>query len=187
MTANDFNLSEFLPYKLSVLTSRITKMLSTIYGKGHGLSTPEWRVLVHVARCEKMSVREIHDSVYLEKPSVSRAVAKLEKAGLLAKATCVADHRLVEIQVTDAGLDAYHSIVPEALSFEAALLSAFSAAEREQLNDLMERLHDVLDRHPNATRRPQMNNADVTEMSNTATAPRFETTETQDNIKEQHD
>lgn len=156
MTSNDFNLSEFLPYKLSVLTSRIIKMLSKVYGEEYGLSTPEWRVLVHVARREKMSVREIHESVYLEKPSVSRAVAKLEKAGLLEKSTCDADHRLIEIELTDSGHELFHGIVPEALAFEAALLSAFSDAEREQLDALMERLHDVLDLHPDATRRPQM-------------------------------
>ena len=158
MTSNDFTLSEFLPYKLSVLSTRVSKMLSKVYGEEHGLSMPEWRVLVHVAQREKMSVREIHDSVYLEKPSVSRAVAKLEKAGLLAKSICDKDHRLVEIEVTDAGLELFHSIVPEALSFEAALVSAFSDEERDQLNNLMERLHDVLDLHPNATRRPQMDN-----------------------------
>jgi len=157
MTTDDFNLSDFLPYKLSVLTSRITKTLSKIYGEEHGLSTPEWRVLVHVARSEKMSVREIHDSVYLDKPSVSRAVAKLEKAGLLKKSISDSDHRLVEIELTGAGLDVFNGIVPEALSFEAAILSAFSPAEQDQLNALMERLHDVLDMQPNATRRPQMN------------------------------
>ena len=65
MTSDNFNLSEFLPYKLSVLSSRTTKMLSKVYGEKYGLSTPEWLWLVHVARREKMSVREIHDSVYL--------------------------------------------------------------------------------------------------------------------------
>ncbi|MBJ6373470.1 MarR family transcriptional regulator [Sedimentitalea sp. CAU 1593] len=158
MTSDNFNLSEFLPYKLSVLSSRTTKMLSKVYGEKYGLSTPEWRVLVHVARREKMSVREIHDSVYLEKPAVSRAVAKLEKAGLLRKTTCDKDHRLVEIELTEGGLYVFNGIVPEALSFEAAILSAFSPEERDQLHDLMERLHDVLDRLPDATRRPQMDN-----------------------------
>lgn len=163
MASGDFNLTEFLPYKLSVLTSRLTKMLSRVYGEKYGLSTPEWRVLVHVARREKMSVREIHDHVYLEKPSVSRAVSKLEKAGLLAKTTSEADHRLVEIEITDAGLDVFNGIVPDALSFEELLLSAFSHAEREQLHSLMERLHDVLDKHPRATRRPQMDTEGIAE------------------------
>lgn len=159
MTSDNFNLSEFLPYKLSVLSSRTTKMLSKVYGEKYGLSTPEWRVLVHVARREKMSVREIHDSVYLEKPAVSRAVAKLEKSGFLQKTTCEADHRLVEIELTAAGLDLFNQIVPEALSFEAAVLSAFSPEELDQMQVLMERLHDVLDMLPDATRRPQMDEA----------------------------
>lgn len=158
MTANDFNLSEFLPYKLSVLSSRISKMLSKVYSAEYGLSVPEWRVLVHVARREKMSVREIHDSVYLDKPSVSRAVAKLEQAGFLAKSTCDTDHRLVEIEITQAGLEVFGGIVPEALSFQEKLLGAFSDAERDQLDALMERLHDVLDTQPDAARRPLVDN-----------------------------
>ncbi|WP_299150916.1 MarR family winged helix-turn-helix transcriptional regulator [uncultured Tateyamaria sp.] len=129
-----------------MLSSRVTKMLSKVYSEEYGFSTPEWRVLVHVARREKMSVREIHDSVYLEKPSVSRAVAKLEQAGLLAKSTCDADHRLVEIEITDAGLKVFNAIVPDALSFEAALLEAFTLKERQDLHHLLLRLQDALDR-----------------------------------------
>ncbi|WP_425038695.1 MarR family winged helix-turn-helix transcriptional regulator [Primorskyibacter sp. S187A] len=159
MMSDNFNLSDFLPYKLSVLSSRTTKMLSKVYCEKYGLSTPEWRVLVHVARREKMSVREIHDSVYLEKPAVSRAVAKLEKSGFLRKTTCEADHRLVEIELTAAGLDLFNRIVPEALSFETAILSAFTPEELDQMHVLMERLHDVLDSLPDATRRPQMDEA----------------------------
>ena len=131
-------------------------MLSKVYSEKYGLSTPEWRVLVHVARREKMSVREIHDSVYLEKPSVSRAVAKLEKAGLLAKSTCDADHRLVEIEITEAGLEVFNGIAPAAMAFQDALIGAFSQEEQAQLRNLMERLHDVLDSYPDATRRPHM-------------------------------
>ncbi len=176
MTSDTFILSEFLPYNLSVLSTRSTKMLSKVYGEKYGLSTPEWRVLAHVARREKMSVREIHDSVYLEKPSVSRAVAKLEKAGLLAKTTCDTDHRLVEIELTDAGQKVFAGIVPEALSFEAALTNALSAEERDQLRSLMERLHDALDQHPNATRRPRMDTGgDKTPPAGTGAPAKHET------------
>ncbi|MEX3314089.1 MarR family winged helix-turn-helix transcriptional regulator [Sulfitobacter sp. PS-8MA] len=145
MASNDFNLSDFLPYRLSVLAARMSKELSKVYGEPYGLSTPEWRVLTHVAHREKMSVREIRVSVSLDKPSVSRAVAKLEKAGLLAKSTCARDHRLLEIEVTEKGLEVFHRIAPEALAFEEAVLNAFSAQEREQLDALLTRLQDVLD------------------------------------------
>jgi DNA-binding MarR family transcriptional regulator len=144
MASDDFSLSVFLPYRLSVLAAQMSKKLSKVYGDPYGLSTPEWRVLAHVAHREKMSVREIHDSVSLDKPSVSRAVSKLEKADLLAKSTSDRDHRLVEIEVTDRGLEVFQQIVPEALAFEAAVLEAFSAQERLQLDDLLARLQGVL-------------------------------------------
>ena len=143
MASDDFSLSDFLPYRLSVLAAQMSKKLSKVYGEPYGLSTPEWRVLAHVAHREKMSVREIHDSVSLDKPSVSRAVSKLEKADLLAKSTSDRDHRLVEM--TDRGLEVFQQIVPEALAFEAAVLEAFSAQERLQLDDLLARLQGVLD------------------------------------------
>ncbi len=145
MASDDFNLSDFLPYRLSVLAARMSKKLSKVYGDTYGLSTPEWRVLAHVAHREKMSVREIRDSVSLDKPSVSRAVSKLEKADLLAKSTCTRDHRLVEIEVTEKGLEVFHQIAPEALAFEAAVLNSFSAKERQQLDDLLTRLQAVVD------------------------------------------
>ncbi|MEP2952638.1 MAG: MarR family winged helix-turn-helix transcriptional regulator [Sulfitobacter sp.] len=123
----------------------MSKKLSKVYGDPYGLSTPEWRVLAHVVHCEKMSVREIHDSVSLDKPSVSRAVSKLEKASLLAKSTSDRDHRLVEIEVTDKGLEVFQQIVPEALAFETVVLKTFNAEDRQQLDDLLTRLQGVLD------------------------------------------
>jgi len=153
MISRDFNLDDFLPYQVSVLSARMNRLLSKVYAEQHGLSMPEWRVLVHVARREKMSVRDIHKCVNLEKPAVSRAVAKLEKTGLLEKMTSKLDHRLVDIQLTEAGFEILNDITPKALVFEDALFSAFSDVERRQLDTLIERLHDELDKHPDATPR----------------------------------
>lgn len=153
MPAPDFNLSDFLPYRLAVLTARVSKLLASIYEERFGLTMPEWRVMVHVARSEKVSIREIHNCVNLEKPSVSRAVAKLEEAGLLAKATSARDQRLVEIVLTPAGQKVLEALIPEALAVEARLLGALSEGEREQFSELMERLHRELDLNPDAPKR----------------------------------
>jgi len=150
MSSRDFTLDDFLPYQVSVLSARINRLLSKVYEDQHGLSMPEWRVLVHVARREKMSVRDIHKCVNLEKPAVSRAVAKLEATGLLEKTTSKLDHRLVDIQLTEAGLEVLNDITPKALVFEDGLLGAFSEADKSQLDALIERLHGELDKHPDA-------------------------------------
>jgi hypothetical protein len=52
MSAQDFNLSAFLPYRLAVLSERASRRLSVVYEKTHGLSVAEWRVLVHLMRSE---------------------------------------------------------------------------------------------------------------------------------------
>ena len=153
---NSFDLSAFLPYRLAVLSERISRRLAQEYGRSHGISLPEWRVLVHVSQCEKVSIREIHNCVNLEKPRVSRAVSKLVSNGLLDKTTNPHDQRLVEIELTDEGLQVLQKIIPDALSFEANLLGSFSESDVTQLFELMERLHAELDNHANAPKRSRL-------------------------------
>ncbi|MDV7143642.1 MarR family winged helix-turn-helix transcriptional regulator [Tropicimonas sp. TH_r6] len=161
MASDVFNLSEFLPYRLAVLSERISKRISLVYGEKYGLSLPEWRVIVHLSRCHRVSVREIHNCVNLEKPRVSRAVSRLEAAGLVVKEAGAEDHRLVEISLTKAGWKVLDGIVPEALAVEARLLGRLSEAEQETLVALMERLHGELDEDPKAVPRSRMDLAQV--------------------------
>ncbi len=85
MTPDDFHLSSFLPYRLAVMSERVSRRLSVEYGRSHGLVVAEWRVLVHLLRCGAVSVRDIHNCVNLEKPRVSRAVSRLEMEGVGSK------------------------------------------------------------------------------------------------------
>lgn len=165
MTIDAFSLSDFLPYRLAVLSARVSKLLSTVYEEQFDLSTAEWRVIVHVARCRKVSVREIHNCVNLEKPRVSRAVAKLRKSGLVEKTTSRQDQRLVEISLTAAGSHVLNEIIPEALATEAALLRAFSPEEILSFVTMMERLHTELDNTPGAPGRSRLDQAVVSKQT----------------------
>ena len=151
-----FNLSSFLPYRLAVLSQRISHRLSLEYERTHGLSVPEWRVLVHLSRCKEVSVREIHNCVNLEKPAVSRAVTKLEAAGLVRKAPDKNDSRLVRISLTKDGKSALTDILPSATAMEAQLLNALSDEELASFSSAVEKLHAVLDADPQAKRRSRM-------------------------------
>ncbi|GGE57171.1 MarR family winged helix-turn-helix transcriptional regulator [Actibacterium pelagium] len=156
MKSNDFNLSHFLPYRLAVLSERVSKRLSSEYSEQFGLTTPEWRVMAHLSRSEKVSVREIHTNANLEKPRVSRAVAKLEKAGLVTKSVNEGDHRLIEVSLTPEGWKVLNQFLPNALELENSLLGTFSSEEVDQFYDMIERLHAVLDEDPKAAPRPKM-------------------------------
>ena len=152
----EFDLSAFLPYRLAVLSERASRRLAVEYEKSHGLAVAEWRVLAHLSRAEAVSVRDIHDRVNLEKPRVSRAVARLEADGLVSKAPGRGDGRLVAISLTKRGRAVLIDILPAARAVERALVDAVSPAEMETFLFVMERMHGALDHDPRAKPRPRI-------------------------------
>ena len=152
----DFHLSAFLPYRLAVLSERVSRRLSVVYDRSHGLNVAEWRVLVHLSRCGAVSVRDIHDCVNLEKPRVSRAVGRLERDGLVTKTGTDDDGRLVAISLTAAGQAVLADILPRARSFEQTLRDAVSPDDLETFFRVMERWHATLDADPAAKPRARM-------------------------------
>jgi DNA-binding MarR family transcriptional regulator len=160
MSRDEFDLSAFLPYRLAVLSERVSRRLSVEYERTHGLSVAEWRVLVHLRRCKEVSVREIHNCVNLEKPRVSRAVARLESVGLVKKMPSEGDGRLVVISLTEEGHAALADILPAAKQVQARLIDGVGRAEIEGFCAVMEKLHAVLDADPQARPRSRMDLTD---------------------------
>lgn len=154
--ADDFHLSSFLPYRLAVLSERVSRRLSVEYGRTHGLAVAEWRVLVHLLRVGSASVRDIRTYVNLDKPRVSRAVSRLEAEGLVSKAPGDSDARLVKIALTQAGHDALSGILPAAKTVERKLLAVASPDELATFFHVMEKMHSVLDKDPEARPRSEM-------------------------------
>ncbi|HMO71194.1 MAG TPA: MarR family winged helix-turn-helix transcriptional regulator, partial [Paracoccaceae bacterium] len=100
----------------------------------------------HLARSGSVSVRDIHARAALEKPRVSRAVARLEAAGLVAKAAGAGDGRLVAISLTGKGARVLAEILPSALAVEERLRAAVGPDDMAALLRAMDRFHAALDR-----------------------------------------
>jgi DNA-binding MarR family transcriptional regulator len=156
MASSAFELAEFLPYRIAVLSERISRRLSLIYGAEAGITVAEWRVMVHLARCREVSVREIHNCVNLDKPRVSRAVSRLTEAGLVAKTGSSTDQRLLSISLTEEGQGLLARILPPARAYEHRLLQALSSEEQATLSTIMEKLHRVMDTDPDARPRSRL-------------------------------
>jgi DNA-binding MarR family transcriptional regulator len=149
-----FSLSNFLPYRLAVVSERVSRRLSVDYGRSHNLSVAEWRVLVHLHRHGTVSVREIQDYANLEKSRVSRAVQRLVTAGLVRKTQSKVDARLVEIALTQNGMDALSEILPVASDVESRLLENIPENDLAAFYRVIDHIHDVLDSDPEARPRP---------------------------------
>ena len=135
----------FLPYRLSALAGRTSRLLSSVYEARFGISIPEWRVIAHVAAHDALSLREVSWLTHLDKATASRAVARLEDHGFLAKRINPSDRRLVELSLTRKGRRLFKEIEPLALAFEAELVGSLSAEDVAQLHSLIARLDSRLD------------------------------------------
>ena len=52
-------LEHFLPYRLSVLSNRISQDIARLYGDRFGLGITEWRVVAVLGRHSDISAREV--------------------------------------------------------------------------------------------------------------------------------
>lgn len=118
-----FNLDDFLPYQLAVLASRVSRDFAKLYGEVFDISIPEWRVVAHLSQAQRVSVREIHERVDMDKSKVSRAASRLEVAGYLSKRVNPSDRRLIELELTDKGRAMIAAIKPIADDYQAQVLA----------------------------------------------------------------
>lgn len=141
-TMPQLHLDRFIPYLINLLASRLSAELAGIYASRFGISVPEWRVIAHLSqhRNVSLSIREIYVRVDMDKSKVSRAAARLESAGLVAKTINAADRRLIELRLTRKGWRMFEQIEPLALDYERDLLAMLTPQERELLHKVIGKL-----------------------------------------------
>ncbi|WP_344502707.1 MarR family winged helix-turn-helix transcriptional regulator [Dactylosporangium maewongense] len=92
----------------SLLTSynEVASHLERALSETHGLSMSEFEILDRLVaqQCEKRRMQDLAADMYLSQSALSRAVARLEKSGLVSRALCEADRRGVFVTLTSEGL-----------------------------------------------------------------------------------
>src|SRR6516165_8760375 len=109
-------LEDFLPHRLNVLSSLVSQALTRVYRR-HGISIPEWRVLVTLGENGVMTGKAIGAHTHMHKTKVSRAVAQLEERKFLTRRPNRAHLRDSFLSLTPAGRAIYEHLAPNALEF----------------------------------------------------------------------
>ena len=133
-------LEKFLPYRLSVLSNRLSAAIAESYSQRFGLSIPEWRVMAVLARNPGLSAAEVAERTAMDKVAVSRAVGRLLATGRARRETATGDRRRSMLELTPAGQRIYARITPALCKYEAELLAGLGARERQALDGLLDRL-----------------------------------------------
>jgi DNA-binding MarR family transcriptional regulator len=133
-------LEQFLPYRLSVLMLRISNEIAQSYERRFRLTVPEWRVMAVLGRFGPLSANGVGEKTQMDKVRVSRAVARLVRAGRVSRRVDRADRRRAVLALTPAGRAIHREIVPHARRVEARLLAGLTPAERAALDHLIGKL-----------------------------------------------
>ncbi|MDT8439792.1 MAG: MarR family transcriptional regulator [Wenzhouxiangellaceae bacterium] len=136
----DFELEHFLPYRLSLLSNRISNAIARAYRDRFDLSVTEWRVLAILGRHPGTSARDVARKSGMDKVAISRAVRRLLEAGRIEREPNRSDRRELLLRLSDSGRAIHDQVVPAALAFERKLEAALEPGEREQLDRIIDTL-----------------------------------------------
>lgn len=137
------DLGRFLPYRLSVLSNRISQDIARLYAERFELGVTEWRVLAVLGRSPGLSATELAERTAMDKVAISRAVASLLASGRLRRRLHGEDRRRSVLALSARGYRVYNEVAPLALGFESRLLARLSVQEQQTLDGILARLENA--------------------------------------------
>ncbi len=136
----ELELERFLPYRLSVLSNRISQEIAGLYADRFALNVTEWRLVAVLGRFPDLTATELAERTAMDKVAVSRAVASLVAEGRLTRKVDGDDRRRARLRLSAKGYRIYDEVAPLALAYEQRLLASLCTQERESLQALLSKL-----------------------------------------------
>ncbi len=133
-------IDDSLFFKLVRLVNLTARPFVESLAKAHHQSLNEWRSMLVLASHPGVAAREVADHTGLDKMSVSRALAALDRDGRLVKSADPLDARRTQLWLSAEGLALFETIALPAAHREAQLYAALSAEELAQMHALVDRL-----------------------------------------------
>jgi len=136
-----FELNEFLPYRLSLLTNTISAGIARGYRDRHAISVIEWRIMAVLGRYPGLTASEIGERTAMDKVAISRAVKSLVERRLLERVTDRNDRRRMPLQLSSGpGRKLLEEILPLAQTYEKQLLATLTPDEQDALSKTLKKL-----------------------------------------------
>ncbi len=132
-------LDDYLPYRLSVASNAVSRVIARAYESRFGLKIPEWRLVAVLAEDGERTQLELIARTAMDKVTISRAAQALVERGLAAQTQDARDGRSRRLKLTPEGLRLYDDVAPAALAFERELFAGFETGEVDRFKDLLRR------------------------------------------------
>lgn len=122
-----FDLQNFLPFRLNRLASEMSARLSSVYRDKFGIEIAEWRVIATLAHESETTAQAIVASTRTHKSTISRAVTKLIGMGWVERSASSQDGREKSLKLTSLGSQRVGEILPLVKAYEREVLIALGA------------------------------------------------------------
>lgn len=136
-------LNDFLPYRLSILSLKVSKGIAKHYEDRFGINISEWRILVILYKNPKINATEIAALSQMDKVRISRTVKSLLKQGYISQIKDPNDARARIYELESVGQKLMRAVIPDALRYEEKLLQQLSEDEQKQLQHLINKLDQL--------------------------------------------
>ncbi|NNC97986.1 MAG: MarR family transcriptional regulator [Gammaproteobacteria bacterium] len=144
--APHFNLSNFLPYRLSILSNRISQGIAEIYQEKYALSITEWRIMAILGNFENCTATEIVKYTAIDKVAISRNVKKLLERGFIERKSDPDDRRRQSLRLSPLGQEVFDEIIPKAINYEYHFIDQLSSKDLNDLERITQKLFTVLEK-----------------------------------------
>lgn len=132
--------SNALPGPLCTLADGIQQALDRVCRQTAGIRLSDWRVLAALDAHGPVSAGTVAERAGLERPRVTRAVARLRERGLVTRQSHPDDRRVVHLALTEAGTACLKRLGEIENTRPERLLAHLSPTEREIIGLILEGL-----------------------------------------------
>ncbi len=130
-------LDDYLPYRLSVASNEVSRLIARAYEDRFGLTIPQWRVICVLAEDGPSTPQAIVARTATDKVVVSRAAQALTTRRLVRRIPSAEDRRSHHLELTETGTDLHSDVAPLAIAYEQKVIAGLDPAEIESLKRLL--------------------------------------------------
>jgi DNA-binding MarR family transcriptional regulator len=127
-------------FRIHTLASSLFKGATQYYGSRFGVGLPEMRVLSNLGSEGPLAAHQVVALTAMDKALVSRVFTTLNRRGYVISSSHKSDPRRRTWQLSRSGQELVKRLRPEWQRREAIIQAGLSAAERDILADLLDRL-----------------------------------------------
>ena len=135
-----FDLSEYLPFQLSVIS---TKLFTRVI-EDAGLQVPEWRIMMALPANQPCSSHDLCILTAMDAARVSRAQRRLEDLKMISVDRDEGDRRRLVVKLSDKGAQEVMRLRSAAQAAESRMLDSLGPEDRAQLKTAISALYDCV-------------------------------------------